>query len=183
MGDQVLAGISCLFKAACDLENTGKKWTAFLEPAVLRDAAQCMKNDGFHLEDITGLDTKDGLVAIYHFDHYTRPGRVALYAIISHFDPKLPSISSIYSGAGWHERECHDFFGIHFTDNLNLDPLLLPDDLKIHPLLTDDHTRIRLKHFLVPEDIIEKETSFTLLDETHAPDEATPASDDTESSR
>ncbi|MDZ7699673.1 MAG: NADH-quinone oxidoreductase subunit C [Deltaproteobacteria bacterium] len=182
MGDEVLGGIPSLFKAACNPEKTGKKWAVFLEPAVLRNAAQRMKDDGYHLEDITGLDTKDGLLAVYHFDHYTCPGRIALYVIIPHTDPKLPSISSIYSGAGWHERECHDFYGIQFTDHPHLDPLLMPDDLKIHPLLKDDDAHIPLKEFFVPEAIIEKETNFTLLDGTDAPDEATPASNDTEGS-
>ncbi len=180
MGDEVLAGISCLFKAACDLENTGKKWTAFLEPAVLRDAAERMKDQGFFLEDITGVDTVDGLMAVYHFDHYTRPGRIALYVIAPHTDPKLPSISFIYSGAQWHERECHDFFGIQFTDHPHLDPLLLPDDLKIHPLLKDDEARVFLKDFLDTEKIIEKDARFTILDKTNPPDAVNAVPDKTE---
>jgi len=174
MSEDILVGIPCLFKAACDLDKTGKKWAVFLEPAVLIQAAGRMKDEGFFLEDITGLDTEDGLVALYHFDHYSGSGRVAFYVVISHTEAKLPSISDIYTGAGWHERECHDFFGIRFTDHPNLDPLLLPDDLTIHPLLKDEGLRVPLKDFLDPEKIVTKDARFTLLDKTGATVEKAP---------
>jgi NADH-quinone oxidoreductase subunit C len=59
--------------------------------------------------------------------------------LASHDAPSVPSIVSIFSGADWHERECFDFFGVIFEDHPNLKPLLLPDDLGVHPLLKENN--------------------------------------------
>jgi NADH-quinone oxidoreductase subunit C len=44
------------------------------------------------------------------------------------------SICDIFRGAGWLEREVHDFFGISFSGNTDMRPLLLPEDADYHPL-------------------------------------------------
>lgn len=49
-------------------------------------------------------------------------------------DPRLPSVTGVYPGASWHERETHEMFGIGFDGHPNLAPLLLPDGFEGHPL-------------------------------------------------
>jgi NADH-quinone oxidoreductase subunit C len=49
----------------------------------------------------------------------------------------VPSISEVFPGANWHERETHEFFGIRFLGHPNLSPLLLPEDATYHPLRKD----------------------------------------------
>jgi NADH-quinone oxidoreductase subunit C len=49
-------------------------------------------------------------------------------------EPRLASITHVYRGAAWHERETHEMFGIDFADHPNLAPLLLPDGFEGHPL-------------------------------------------------
>ena len=51
--------------------------------------------------------------------------------------PQLPTISTVFPGANWHERETHDFFGIRFEGHPDLSPLLLPEDATYHPLRKD----------------------------------------------
>ena len=43
----------------------------------------------------------------------------------------------VYAGAGWHERETHEMFGIDFAGHEPLDTLLLPDGFEGHPLRKD----------------------------------------------
>jgi NADH-quinone oxidoreductase subunit C len=43
----------------------------------------------------------------------------------------------VYAGAGWHERETHEMFGIGFVGHGRLDTLLLPDGFDGHPLRKD----------------------------------------------
>lgn len=49
-------------------------------------------------------------------------------------DPVIESIVPLYGGAGWHEREAHDMFGIVFRGNPNLVNIYLPDDFDGNPL-------------------------------------------------
>jgi NADH:ubiquinone oxidoreductase subunit C len=51
--------------------------------------------------------------------------------------PELTCVCSVYAGAGWHERETHEMFGIGFDGHEPLDPLLLPDGFEGHPLRKD----------------------------------------------
>ena len=50
-------------------------------------------------------------------------------------DAVIDSITELFGGAEWHERETHDMFGIDFTGNPNLSPIYLPEGFIGHPLL------------------------------------------------
>ncbi|MET8139579.1 NADH-quinone oxidoreductase subunit C [Sphaerisporangium sp. NPDC005288] len=52
-------------------------------------------------------------------------------------DPRLPSVTGVYRGADWHERETFEMFGVVFEGHPNLVPLLLPDGFEGHPLRKD----------------------------------------------
>lgn len=49
--------------------------------------------------------------------------------------PSMPTITGVYGGAHWHERECAEMFGIDFEGHPYLKNLYLPDDFEGHPLL------------------------------------------------
>ena len=51
--------------------------------------------------------------------------------------PEVPSVSHIWRGATWHEREAYDLVGIVFTNHPDLRRILLPADWKGHPLRKD----------------------------------------------
>ncbi|HSL66807.1 MAG TPA: NADH-quinone oxidoreductase subunit C, partial [Actinomycetota bacterium] len=51
--------------------------------------------------------------------------------------PMAPSISDLYAGANWHERETWELFGIHFEGHPQLVKLLLPEQFEGHPLRKD----------------------------------------------
>lgn len=51
--------------------------------------------------------------------------------------PEIETISHIFAGANWHEREMYDLFGIHFTDHPDMRRLFLKDNFPGYPLRKD----------------------------------------------
>jgi NADH-quinone oxidoreductase subunit C len=74
---------------------------------------------------------------VYDFSHWDTLCRVVIRVRLPRDTPEIPTISGVYPGANWHERETHDFFGIKFIGHPDLKPLLLPEDADYHPLLKD----------------------------------------------
>jgi NADH-quinone oxidoreductase subunit C len=50
---------------------------------------------------------------------------------------ELDSLTGLYAGAAWHERETYEMFGLVFAGHPHLVPLLLPDGFEGHPLRKD----------------------------------------------
>ena len=51
--------------------------------------------------------------------------------------PVCPTISDLYPGANWHERETWELFGVRFEGHPQLVKLLLPEQFEGHPLRKD----------------------------------------------
>lgn len=102
-------------------------------------AAELLDRKGFALDAITGVDwiAEQEMEVVYDFFHPAAPWRVVVRTRLPRATPLISSISGIFPGANWHEREAHDFFGIVFSGHPQLEPLLLPEDATYHPLRKD----------------------------------------------
>ena len=103
-------------------------------------AAEILFELDYFIESITGVDwiKENQLEAVYDFSRYDFDlCRVVIRVRVPRDTPHLPTITGVYTGANWHERETHDFFGIVFDGHPHLIPLLLPEDADFHPLLKD----------------------------------------------
>lgn len=106
----------------------------------LIEAVTILDKNEFFIETITGVDwIKAGeMEVIYDFSRYDFDlCRVVIRTRVPRDNPTVPTITGIYAGANWHERETHDFFGIVFEGHPHLIPLLLPEDADFHPLRKD----------------------------------------------
>ena len=143
--------------------KTGLVHSLSLQPEELLKAATNLDEAGYFIEDLSVLDTSDGFMIVYHFDHFDNPGRVALRVLVPHINPEVPSLFEIFPGADWHERECHDFFGISFAGRTGLLPLLLPEDADFHPLVKEEKGRKRIADLMEPGEIQESTPDFDAL--------------------
>ncbi|MER7400743.1 NADH-quinone oxidoreductase subunit C, partial [Streptomyces sp. NPDC000151] len=109
-------------------------WTDALTAA--RDALGCTYFDWLSAVDEPGT----GFRVCAHVADVSRTGdirRLLVRTTVPHEAAVLPTAIGVYAGAGWHERETHEMFGVDFTGHPGLAPLLLPDGFEGHPLRKD----------------------------------------------
>jgi NADH-quinone oxidoreductase subunit C len=74
---------------------------------------------------------------VYHFFSFTLKHRLRLVVQLEEDDPEIDSLTSLWSGADWLEREVWDMFGIRFRGHPNLTRILMYDEFIGHPLRKD----------------------------------------------
>lgn len=88
------------------------------------------------LRCLTGIDQMEqGIEIVYTLFSYKNRHTVHLKTLLPPADPRVDSVTSVWCGADWHERETAEMFGVTFTGHPNPKHLLLDDDMEIHPLL------------------------------------------------
>ena len=93
--------------------------------------------------DLAGIDylnyadAEDRFCVVYALLSHTHNHRLWVKAFVNDPDPTLPSVTSIWQGAEWPEREVFDMFGIKFTGHPDLRRILMPQNFKDHPLRKD----------------------------------------------
>jgi NADH-quinone oxidoreductase subunit C len=69
--------------------------------------------------------------------------RLRLKVRVPGLDPHVPSVTSVWPGANWPEREVFDLFGIAFENHPDLRRVLMPEDWVGHPLRKDSPVQIK----------------------------------------
>ncbi|MFF1744424.1 NADH-quinone oxidoreductase subunit C [Streptomyces mirabilis] len=106
-------------------------WLPALETA--RDSLGCTYFDWLSAVDEPGR----GFRVAAHVVALSPVRRLLVRTTVPHSAPVLATAVSVYAGAGWHERETHEMFGVTFEGHPGLDPLLLPEGFEGHPLRKD----------------------------------------------
>ncbi|MCC7033085.1 MAG: NADH-quinone oxidoreductase subunit C [Acidobacteria bacterium] len=101
----------------------------------------------FHaFSDVTAVDfhprREPRFDVVYHLVSPHRRARVRLKVRVA-LDQPVPSVTAVWPGAGWTEREVYDLFGIVFEGHGELRRLLMPDDWDGHPLRKDYPVQLR----------------------------------------
>lgn len=99
------------------------------------------EQQGFnHLQDLCGVDyypEKPRFEVVYNLYSLWRRLQIRIRAKIDEQEPEIESITELWQGADWHERECYDMFGIKFKEHPDLRRILMPEDWNGHPLRKD----------------------------------------------
>ena len=89
---------------------------------------------------VTGVDrfpAEPRFEVVYHLQSIANKARLRLKARVSGAKPEIDSVSTVYRGAEWYERETFDLFGIRFLNHPNLTRIMMPEDWEGHPLRKD----------------------------------------------
>ncbi len=116
------------------------------------------------LADLAGVDTGTEMWVVYHlWSPRTSDWLRVIASGLSRDDPRVPSVTFIWKGAEWPEREAYDMFGIIFEGNRDLRRVYMPPDYTSFPLRKD---------FLLPDDAARSPgEGFRHVEQAHAPAE------------
>lgn len=82
-------------------------------------------------------DATDRFGLVYLLANTVSAERLTVRVMLNEPDLTVPSVTPLWNGANWLEREVWDMFGIHFEGHPDLRRILLPEEFAAHPLRKD----------------------------------------------
>lgn len=121
---------------------------AFGETTLIADPAQIValcrhlkdQEKYVRLSSVTAVDwhpANPRFEVVYHLHSIERNQRIRVKCRIGGEAPEIDSVTSVWQGANWYEREVFDMFGISFRNHPNLIRILMPLDWEGYPLRKD----------------------------------------------
>src|SRR3712207_9257728 len=87
--------------------------------------------------DAIGLDRDPRFEAVVQLLHEESGRRMIVHVPAEGDPPTVPSVTPVWPGADFPEREAFDLLGIRFDGHLNLTRIMMPDEWEGHPLRKD----------------------------------------------
>jgi NADH-quinone oxidoreductase subunit C len=115
------------------------------------------------LADLTCVDylnypgAEDRFGVTYGLLSITHNHRLWVKCFVNDPEPTVPSVTGIWKGAEWPEREVYDMFGVRFTGHPDLRRILTWEGFKDHPLRKD--YPVRGKGERVSYEVVTRETA------------------------
>jgi NADH-quinone oxidoreductase subunit C len=113
------------------------------------DVLQRLRDDPelafFYLADAAAVDYGPGtrFEVVYHLFSWKHPAWLRIRAHVDRADPRIPTITGLWEGAMFHEREMYDMMGIIFEGNRDLRRIYMSPDYRSFPQRRD---------FVLPDD-------------------------------
>ena len=118
--------------------------TIVINKEALKQVMSFLKNDKITqfdmLIDVTAVDylgSAPRFEVVYHLLSIPLRQRLRVKVPITEEEPALDSVTSIWPGANWFEREVFDMFGIRFNGHPDLKRILMYEQFEGHPLRKD----------------------------------------------
>jgi NADH-quinone oxidoreductase subunit C/D len=124
---------------------TPEKDTLVVEPSKLLEFGRYLRDDAdldySFLSNVTGVDymgREPRFEVVYHAYSIARGGGPLVFKTrAAEADPEVPSLTSIWPGANFQEREVYDLFGVRFAGHPNLKRILMWEGFYGHPMRKD----------------------------------------------
>jgi NADH:ubiquinone oxidoreductase subunit C len=151
-GDEVAAALLERFPESAFVESHGQPVVHVAREA-WHDVAQFLRDDQQFTQcvDVTAVDqlvaparalpgtvSAERFEVVANFLSHPRNRRVRVIAQVPGDDATIASLTDLYPGVNFAERETFDLFGVEFTGHPDLTRILMPDDWVGYPLRKDD---------------------------------------------
>ena len=127
--------------ALADAKFDFNELTLTIAPEQIRAACFAMQAAGYNFfEDLTAVDwfpAAPRFQLSYHLTSFAMKDRVRLRVMLDDAEPAVESITPVWAGANYYEREVFDLFGIRFEEHPNLRRIMMPEEWVGHPLRKD----------------------------------------------
>ncbi|AJG61367.1 MULTISPECIES: NADH-quinone oxidoreductase subunit C [Bacillus] len=115
--------------------------TLVVEPAKYYEVMELLRfHEGLAFDYMSELHATDFVthMEVYvHLFSYGKKQSVAVKVKLDREAPQVESVTALWKGADWPEREAYDLLGIVFKGHPNLSRILMPDDWVGYPLRKD----------------------------------------------
>lgn len=122
--------------------------TLYVKPERIVEVCSAMRDHpGLRFDMISDLTAVDQLnemkngeprfFVVYHLFSTSTKQRIRLKTPVWENRPEIDTVTGVWCGANWHERECFDMFGITFQGHPDLRRILMPEDWEGYPLRKD----------------------------------------------
>ena len=102
---------------------------------LLKDQWQFVRLTGLSVIDRHPMEPRFEVFYLLH--SIERNERLRLKVALPGAEPRIDTVTGVWAGADWYEREAFDLFGVHFAGHPNLKRLMMPEDWEGHPLRKD----------------------------------------------
>jgi NADH-quinone oxidoreductase subunit C len=137
----VKAILACNADALTDAKFDRGELTLTVAPEHIRAACRALHKAGYNFfEDMTAVDwlpSSPRFQLSYHLLSHAFKERIRLRVMVEEAEAQVDSITPVWAGADYYEREVWDLFGIRFAEHPNLRRIMMPDDWTGHPLRKD----------------------------------------------
>ena len=113
--------------------------TVYVDKDAIAEVCLFLRDEvGFdYMADMATVDRfteDDRFEVVYNLCALKERKRLRLKVRVDEEDVTVPTVTHVWPGAGWHEREAWDMMGVKFSGNPDLRRIYMPEDFEYHPL-------------------------------------------------
>ena len=113
------------------MSQTNKNEIINIPLAEFKSKMEDLRKEGYdYLRSLTGMDWgEEGLGVVYHLEKTSTSENIVVKTLTQDREsPNIPTVSDIWKGADFNEREAFDYLGIQFVGHKDMRRLFLRDD-------------------------------------------------------